>query len=138
VEEVVFARDILGQVSRITGLIRKFGIIIAFLVIFSGIFISANTVRVAIVDRRDVVEIMQIVGASRSYILTPFVLLGGILGLAGTVLSCVLLWLITAWFSGNLADLRFLNPYEITAFILTGLLLGMLGSLLATRKYLKV
>lgn len=138
VEEVVFARDILSQVSRITGLIKKFGIIIAILVILSGIFISANTVRVAIIDRREVVEIMQIVGATRNYILTPFVLLGGILGLVGTVFSSILLWLITRYFSESLAYIRFLNGYEITAFILAGLLLGMLGSLLATRKYLEV
>jgi cell division transport system permease protein len=138
VEEVVFARDILDQFSRITNSVKKFGIIIAVLVIFSGIFISANTVRVAITDRKEVVEIMQIVGASRSYILTPFVLLGGSLGLIGTILSAVLLWYITRYISLNLVELKFLIPSELTAFILSGLLLGMLGSVLATKRYLKI
>jgi len=138
VEEVVFARDILDQFSRITSSVRKFGIIIAILVVFSGIFISANTVRVAITDRKEVVEIMQIVGASRSYILTPFVLLGGSLGLAGTILSAVLLWYITRYISLNLVGLKFLSPSELTAFILSGLLLGMLGSVLATKRHLKI
>jgi len=138
VEEVVFARDILDQFSRITSSVKKFGVIIAILVIFSGIFISANTVRVAITDRKEVVEIMQIVGASRSYILTPFVLLGGSLGLAGTILSAVLLWYITRYISLNLVGLKFLSPSELTAFILSGLLLGMLGSVLATKRHLKI
>lgn len=138
VEEVVFARDILDQFSRITNSVKKFGIIIAILVIFSGIFISANTVRVAITDRKEVVEIMQIVGASRSYILTPFVLLGGSLGLVGTILSAVLLWYITRYISLNLVELKFLSPSELTAFILSGLLLGMLGSIFATRRHLKI
>lgn len=138
VEEVVFARDILNQFSNITTSVKRFGIIIAILVIFSGIFISANTVRVAITDRKEVVEIMQIVGASRSYILTPFVLLGGSLGLIGTILSGILLWYITRYISLNLVELKFLSPSELTAFILCGLLLGMLGSILATRRYLKI
>jgi cell division transport system permease protein len=138
VEEVVFARDILNQFSDITTSVKRFGIIIAILVIFSGIFISANTVRVAITDRKEVVEIMQIVGASRSYILTPFVLLGGLLGITGTILSGVLLWYITGYISRSLVELKFLSTSELTAFVLSGLLLGMLGSILATKKYLKI
>ncbi|UCE67495.1 MAG: hypothetical protein JSU85_05620 [Candidatus Zixiibacteriota bacterium] len=138
VEEVVFAREILYRFSGITDSIKRFGIVIAVLVILSGIFISANTVRVAITDRREVVEIMQVVGASRTYIMTPFVLLGGLLGLIGTALSAVLLRLIDEYVSNNLVELQFLNLHEIIAFILTGLLLGMLGALLATRKFLKI
>ena len=138
VEEVVFAREILHRFSGITDSIKRFGIVIAVLVILSGIFISANTVRVAITDRREVVEIMQVVGASRAYILTPFVLLGGLLGLIGTALSAVLLRLIAGYVSDNLVELQFLNLHEIIAFVLTGLLLGMLGALLAAGKYLKV
>jgi len=138
VEEVVFAREILHQFSKITDSIKKFGLIMAILVIFSAIFISANTVRVAITDRREVVEIMQVVGASRAYILTPFVLLGGLLGFIGTILSAILLWLVTEYISGILVELQFLSLHEITAFVLTGLLLGMLGASLATKKYLKI
>jgi len=138
VEEVVFPQEILQQFSKITGSITKLGIIVAVLVIFSGIFISANTVRVAITDRREVVEIMQVVGASRAYILTPFVLMGGLLGLMGTILSVILLWLVTRYISGILVELQFLNLHEIVAFVLTGLLLGMLGASLATKKYLKI
>jgi cell division transport system permease protein len=138
VEEVVFARDILNQFSEITASVKRFGIIIAILVIFSGIFISANTVRVAITDRKEVVEIMQVVGASRDYILTPFVLLGGLLGFTGTTLSGFLLWYITIYISRNLVELKFLSLPELTAFVLSGLLLGMLGSILATKRYLKI
>ena len=138
VEEVVFAREILYRFSGITGSIKRFGIVIAVLVILSGIFISANTVRVAITDRREVVEIMQVVGASRAYILTPFVLLGGLLGLIGAALSAVLLRLIAGYVSDNLVELQFLSLHEIIAFVLTGLLLGMLGALLAAGKYLKI
>jgi cell division transport system permease protein len=138
VEEVIFARDILNQFSEITASVKRFGIIIAILVIFSGIFISANTVRVAITDRKEVVEIMQVVGASRDYILTPFVLLGGLLGFTGTTLSGILLWYITIYISRNLVELKFLSLPELTAFVLSGLLLGMLGSILATKRYLKI
>jgi cell division transport system permease protein len=138
VEEVVFARDILYRFSSITNSVERFGIIIAILVIFSGIFISANTVRVAITDRRQVVEIMQVVGASRAYILTPFVLLGGLLGFIGAILSVASLYFINQYVSGFLVQLQFLKLNEIVAFVLTGLLLGMMGALLAANRYLKI
>ena len=138
VEEVVFAKDVLYKFSSITNSVERFGIVIAILVIFSGIFISANTVRVAITDRREVVEMMQVVGASRAYILTPFVLLGGLLGFLGAAISAVSLYFIVWYISGFLVELSFLSVNEITGFVLTGLLLGMLGALLAAKRYLKI
>lgn len=83
-------------------------------------------------------EIMQLVGATRSYILTPFVSLGGLLGLSGAALATSFLWLSTNFISQRLAEVFFLDTYEITAFVLTGLLLGMVGALMATKRFLKI
>jgi len=107
-------------------------------VAFSAVFIVANTVRVAISDRRKAVEIMQLVGATRGFILTPFVSLGGIIGLAGAGLASVFLWYLSGYVSKNVIEISFLNRYDILAFILTGLLLGMIGALVATRRHLRV
>jgi cell division transport system permease protein len=114
------------------------GYALALLVAFTAVFIVANTVRVAIADRRKTVEIMQLVGATRGYILTPFVLLGGLLGLVGAVISVFALAWISGYISRSFVMINFLMPHEIVAFILTGLLLGMVGAIVATRKYLKI
>ncbi len=138
IEDIVFSGEMLHSLSRIIDSVEILGIAIGVLVALSAIFIVANTVRIAISDRRKAVEIMQLVGATRSYILTPFVSLGGLLGLFGAALAALFLWLSTNFVSQHLIKVFFFDNYEITAFILTGLLLGMVGALLATNKFLKI
>lgn len=138
VDEVVFPREFLNRIKEITGAVKNIGIAITFLVILSAIFISANTIRTAITDRKEVVAIMQIVGATRSYILTPFVILGGMIGLIGAALAILILWYGTGLVSNALVELSFLKISEMIAFVLSGLLFGMIGALLATRRHLKL
>jgi cell division transport system permease protein len=138
VDDVVFAGELLGRLGKILNSVRTLGLALSLLVAFTAIFIVANTVRIAIADRRKTVEIMQLVGATRGYILTPFVLLGGFLGITGAIFSIIALARITDYVSKNLLSVTFLLPHEIVAFILTGLLLGMVGAVVATQKYLKI
>jgi cell division transport system permease protein len=138
VDDVVFAGEMLERLGHMIDSVRALGFSIAFLVCFSAIFIVGNTVRIAITDRRKAVEIMQLVGATRSYILTPFVLLGGLLGLFGALLAAFCLWFATGFISRHLVEIAYLDVYDALAFVLAGLLLGMTGALVATRRFLEV
>ena len=138
VDDVVFAGEILTRLGQIMRAIEVLGLAFSILVAFAAVFIVANTVRVTISERRKTVEIMQLVGATRGYILTPFVLLGGILGLAGAALSTGGLFWMTGYVSRHLFKIAFWEPYEMVAFLLIGLLLGMVGALTAAQRYLKI
>jgi cell division transport system permease protein len=138
VDDVVFAGDLLTRLGQIMHTVEILGLAFSILVAFAALFIVANTVRVAISDRRKTVEIMQLVGATRGYILTPFVLLGGMLGFVGAILSAIALFWMTGYVSTHLINIIFLEPHEIIAFILGGLFLGMIGAMAATQKYLKI
>jgi cell division transport system permease protein len=138
VEDVVFAGEMLDRLGHMLDSVRALGISIAVLVCFSAVFIVGNTVRIAITDRRKAVEIMQLVGATRSYILTPFVLLGGSLGLFGALMSAVFLRFATGFISRHLVEVAYLDIYDALAFVLAGLLLGMTGALIAARRFLEV
>jgi len=138
VEEVIFAGDFLKRLRSITSTVKLLGLAVALLVAFSAIFITANTVRIAITDRKKTVEIMQLVGASRSYILTPFVSLGGLLGFVGGGFAVLTVWFSSVYVSNNIIKINFLPVNDIIAYILAGLLLGMTGALIATKKYLKI
>jgi cell division transport system permease protein len=138
VDDVVFAGEMLDRLGHMIDSVRALGITIAILVCFSAVFIVGNTVRIAITDRRKAVEIMQLVGATRSYILTPFVLLGGLLGLFGALMAALFLRFGTGFISRHLVEVFFLDIYDVLAFVLAGLLLGMIGALIATRRFLEV
>jgi cell division transport system permease protein len=137
-DEVIFAGDLLNRLSGIISTIQILGIAVALLVSFSAIFITGNIVRIAITDRRRTVELMQLVGATRSYILAPFVTLGGLLGLIGGCLAAFTVWIFSSYVSTNIVQIKFLPLWDVTAFILAGLLLGMAGALMATNRFLKI
>jgi cell division transport system permease protein len=138
VDDVVFAAEILNRLSRIMKSIEIIGLALSCLVALAAIFIVGNTVRLVISDRRKTVEIMQMVGATRSYILMPFVSFGGFIGLTGAAASMAALSWTVRFISGHITNLVFLDPLEIVVFIVAGLVLGMVGAIVATLRYLKI
>ena len=103
--------------------------------------IVANTIRLSIYARREEIEIVQLVGGSRSFMATPFLLEGAAQGIAGGVLGLVLLYavyqLLLPGLSGGLelllgyAEPVFLGFEAATWLVAAGALLGVTGSALA-------
>jgi cell division transport system permease protein len=111
------------------------------------LFIVGSTVKLAILSRRDEIEIMQLVGAPAGLIKAPFVVEGMIQGIFGALLSLLLLWLcfvlltlrlpaLIAPFSSQ-GQLRFLDLYGVSLLFLLGWFVGAGGSLLSLRRFLK-
>jgi len=114
-----------------------------FLVSF---LIVASTIKLAIMARRDEIEILQLVGATDGLIKAPFVLEGMIQGILG---ACFALGLLRALFSLVTVDLlaplgpvfavdqlAFLRPQESLFLLFLGWFLGTGGSLLSVKRYL--
>ena len=124
------------------------GIVIGILVIVS-LFIISNTIKMALLSRREEIGIMRMVGATNWFIRWPFVIEGMILGLLGAVASFFLQWLLYNLVCSRIAamdSLRILSTvpfgdmaWFVGATCLFGvLLIGVLGSLLSIRRFLKV
>lgn len=121
--------------------------------IFGGVmflgtfFIVGSTVKLAILARKDEVEIMQLVGASESLIQAPFVIEGMIQGLAGGALALAGLWIAYLLLRGEVAALggflaplgepRFLDLNSMGLVLIIGWLLGAAGSLISLRRFIK-
>jgi cell division transport system permease protein len=113
----------------------------------AALLIVRNTVKLAIVARRDEIEIMQLVGASGGLIKTPFVIEGMIQGILGASLSLIFLWLLFLFASSQLpssfgvfidrSQLLFLDPEGISLLIFLGWVLGTAGSLFSLSRFLK-
>jgi cell division transport system permease protein len=110
-------------------------------------FIVGSTVRLALLARKDEIEIMQFVGASEELIRAPFVVEGMLQGTIGAGLSLLGLWLfyllLEQYLIGQLAlfgpkmQLLFLDPASIAIIIVIGLLLGGFGSLFSLGRFLR-
>jgi cell division transport system permease protein len=110
-------------------------------------FIVGNTVKLAMLARRDEVEIMQLVGASEELIQAPFVIEGMIQGVVGGMIAVTVLWLAyislgnempsLGGFLAPLGQLQFLDLNRVLLLLGVGWLLGTAGSVSSLRRFLK-
>ena len=110
-------------------------------------FIVGSTVKLAILARRDEIEIMQLVGSSRTMIQAPFVLEGMVQGLVGGALAVAGLWgafeLARQEFSlsggvwGAPNQWQFLDINGMALILLLGWFLGFAGSLFSLRRFIR-
>lgn len=121
--------------------------IAAVLLIVSLIIIS-NTIRLAMLDRKEEIAIMKMVGATNGFIRLPFFVEGFLLGLFGAVFSFFIEWgLYEALRQAILkTDLQVLIIVPFTDVIapmilicgVAGFFIGIFGSLMSIRRFLKV
>lgn len=112
----------------------------------AAFFIVGSTVKLALLARKDEVEIMQLVGAGEEMIQAPFVLEGMIQGLIGALLGLGLLWVLFSFLRdgmpksmgllGSLDAVQFLDINGIAMILAIGWTLGWLGSLISVRRFL--
>lgn len=136
VDEVVYQRDLLSVIDRYINLIYIIAGSIGFLLIVIAVVLLYNTIRLTILARRDIIEIMKLVGATASFIRRPFVVEGFMQGLIGALIACLLLFL------SLLMVQQWIYPYavgrpEVYAFlVIFGMLIGLFSSRLSVSKHL--
>jgi cell division transport system permease protein len=91
VDKVVYGQKIVARLLQLGAVLRRIGItvIVVFFVV-AGIIIS-NTIRLTVFARRREIAIMQLVGATSTYIRLPFICEGLLDGVVGALLAVGLL-----------------------------------------------
>lgn len=116
-----------------------------------SILIIFNTIRMAIFNRRDELQIMRLLGASTTYIRGPFVVETVMYGVVSAIISvalCNALFAVSATAfdasSLGLLDITYANDYFADHFwiilavqLAIGILIGAASSTIATTRYLK-
>ena len=117
---------------------------VLFMVTF---FIVGSTVKLAILARKDEIEMMQLFGASEEMIQAPFVLEGMTQGIVGGLLSIFCLWSLfqalrdefptVVGLVGPLNQFQFLDLQSMALILAIGWLLGAAGSLFSLKRFVK-
>lgn len=138
------AIDTLDQL--ITGA-KVVGVFISVLFIALALFITLNTLRLAIYISKDEIHVMNMVGASRNYISGPFMVTGALYGLVAALAVMIILWPVTFWMTSKaqefFADINFFGYYVDDFFkiffglVFIGVVTGALASIFAVKKYVK-
>ncbi len=122
------------QLSR-----KGFWPVISFLILVVGLVVG-NTIKLALFQRKDEIEILRLVGASRLSIRLPLIVGGAVQGLLGGLLALGLLKLVHLGLQNTLnfpplwIQIPFLSLHEILGMFGVLMLVGIVSSFVALRE----
>jgi cell division transport system permease protein len=143
VKEVFFQRD---MVNIINENVKKIGFVLVF---FSGLLLfifSAlinNTIRISIYSQRFIINTMLMVGATDSFIRSPFIKRSVLYGIIGALAANVLLFILVYSYAQELKGIVDLDDFKIFGIVfMADLILGMLiswsSTYFAVNKFLRL
>ena len=138
VEEVTYNVRLVRQLRRILSGALLIDAILGISLCLAMIYVVGNTIKLLVYARRDAVEIMKLVGATDSFIRTPFLIVGLIQGAVGGVLAAALIYGLYLLVKIEIPGIVFPRLEMALGLIAFGAMLGLLGSLVAVRRFLKV
>jgi len=141
IDEVAHGSDWIDGYARVTSLVRVSGYALGLVLCIATLLIVGSTIRLGVYAREDELEILSLVGASRTFVRTPFLIEGTLQGAMGGLCAAGLLWIAflvlvpqleygLAFLLGNAVP-RFFHIDEIAWLVTGGAGLGLSGSIAA-------
>lgn len=148
ITEVQYGEEWVRRFNSFLNFLRLLGALLGGFLVIAATFIVSNTIKLTIYSRRDELEIMSLVGATRFFIKAPFLLEGLIQGIVGSSLSVLLLFGLYKGFLHNAGSFLTFNPASsglsflsleyIAGLLLAGAVLGFAGSLTSLKRFVNV
>jgi len=145
-EKVQYGQEWVERFYYFTRLLTIVVFLSGTLLILTATFMVAYTIRLTIMGRQDELELLMLVGATNSYIRTPFLIEGILQGFMGSLIGLIALYGLFQWISShfagpgilNLFQFSFFPPIVIVSIILIAISLCSIGSYTSIRKFLKI
>ena len=141
VDDVPYRKQFLYLIDKRAAAFRFATLFIGIVLGLSGIILVANTIRLTIYSKREIIRTMKLVGATSMFIRLPFLLEGVFHGLLGGILASALIGILFGFFIQPLAEDLLVTVHINASFylflILLGSFLGFIGSVLSIGRFLK-
>jgi cell division transport system permease protein len=142
-------KDATGTIASWTQFAQRVGIVASIIFVSISSLIIFNTIRMAIFNRKEEIQMMKLIGADKSFIRGPFVVEAVVYGFIAAIIATVLGLLLLTSISVKLKAygvtidptvtlMTAYIPVVLVAMIVLGGLIGIISSLFATRRYLKI
>ena len=139
----------IDNIARVSQFSETAGLVAAGIFVVISIMIIFNTIRMAIFNRRDEIEMMKLIGAERSFIRGPFIVEAAMYGALAAFISVALVYAVILTKAGDLAryeivvnnTVDFLKGWPVLvvlAQLALGALIGVFSAYLAIHRYLKL
>ena len=141
VKEVYVQKSLIHSIDKNVNKIAAILLLVGAVLLIMAITLISHTVRLSVYSKRFVVRSMQLVGATESFIIKPFLKSFVIQGVIGSLLALVLLTVFLYRMMSDVPELASLTGFGSFAIIyisvlVLGILLTTLSTLFAMRKYL--
>lgn len=142
-------REAIQSIAGAAAFAQQVGIILSIVFVAVSMLIIFNTIRMAIFNRREEIQMMKLIGAERSFIRGPFLVEAVVYGFFAALIATGLGFGLLVFAApalqaqdiavqGTLSFLTFYAGFVLLAMIFIGAVIGIISSSLATRRYLKV
>jgi cell division transport system permease protein len=145
VEDVQYGEEWIAQYSAFMNFLRVLGLLLGAFLLAGSAFVVANTIRLAVYARREELEILSLVGASRPFIRIPFLIEGVLQGILGAALAVGILYGAYRTLEPRLATslllvagrlhLSFLPVNAVLLLLGVGAAVGLVGSALSVGRF---
>lgn len=144
--EIQYGEEWVRKLTTFMQFARLVVTLIGGFLLISVLFIVSNTIKLTVYARKDELELLSLVGATRLFIKAPFLIEGVIQGFAGSLLALLLmsgsyyLLLYNApdfiTLTPTSSGLQFLPLSYLAGILVTGVLLGFIGSLTSLKRFI--
>jgi cell division transport system permease protein len=141
IKDVVYPNDIATSLNKNINKISWISLAIIIFLIIVVVLLIDNTIRLAMYSDRFLVKSMQLVGATKWYIIKPYIIRSVLNGVIATLFSTMILMGIIMFVSTLIDGLTIAHnlPQLLTIFavlMIIGLLISSLSTYMAVKKYL--
>jgi len=116
-DEVQFQKDIVDRLLSLTSFLRKTSIVVFLYLFLMTIIVLITVFHFKISQKKEEIELLRLLGATKNYILKPFIKEGIFLGLTSSLSSFLLILIIFLYFRPFLVNyLRGIDQLTFTFF----------------------
>jgi cell division transport system permease protein len=141
IESVKYRKELLELIDTRAASVNNLTLGLGILISMSAIFLVSNTIRLAIHAKRHLIRTMELVGATRGFIRTPFLLEGMLQGILGGAVASLLLYALLEYalrlVSVEISDAVHRDALFHGALLAGGCVLGLVGALLSVFRFMK-
>lgn len=141
VKDVIYQKNLTNILNNNIRRISIVLFVIGIVLLVMAVTLISHTVRLSVYSKRFLVRSMQLVGATESFILKPFLRFFMVQGFFGAVLSLIVLTFMIVGLQRSIPELSMVSNFSTIAMIyaavlLFGMMLTIIASYFSMRKYL--
>lgn len=143
VRKVRFDQEIFSMITNFSDVMKTVVLVVFVLLVAVSLLVISNTIKLVLHSRKREINIMKYIGATDTFVKTPFIIEGIIVGAIGAVIS----WFLTLQLYGAIQnafyDIGALNWVDLSQRVLyTNLVIGIgiscIACMISIKKYLEV